>query len=277
MKNIVPIFLIVVLLSSCDEPYRLDTNQVEAHIIIEGQVTNRPGHQFVKVTRSGGFYETGETPRVTNANILVTDDAGNQFAFVHNPGGRVDSTGIYLPQTPFSGEVGRTYRLNVTIDGELYEAEDKMFNVTSIDSLSYRVNEDEKDDPKDWGRFYEVLLFAKEPQDTKDYYLFKFYRNDSLKVYNETDIYFADDETLGENINGVASPVYFTPGDIGRVEIYGISRTAFIFYSDLQQLLNNDGGLFSQPPADSRTNLTNGALGFFQASSLNVNSIEIKE
>jgi len=277
MKNIVPIFLIVVLLSSCDEPYRLDTNQVEAHIIIEGQVTNRPGHQFVKVTRSGGFYETGETPRVTNANILVTDDAGNQFAFVHNPGGRVDSTGIYLPQTPFSGEVGRTYRLNVAIDGEIYEAEDKMFNVTSIDSLSYRVNDDEKDDPKDWGRFYEVLLFAKEPQDTKDYYLFKFYRNDSLKVYNETDIYFADDETLGENINGVASPVYFTPGDIGRVEIYGISRTAFIFYSDLQQLLNNDGGLFSQPPTDSRTNLTNGALGFFQASSLNVNSIEIKE
>jgi hypothetical protein len=82
---------------------------------------------------------------------------------------------------------------------------------------------------------------------------------------------------LGENINGVASPIYFTPGDVGRVEIYGISRTAFVFYSDLQRLLNNDGGLFSQPPADSRTNLSNGALGFFQASSLNVSSIEIKE
>jgi hypothetical protein len=277
MKNIVFVFFIVAFFSACDEPYRLDNNQVEPKIIIEGQVTNRPGRQYVKVTRSGGFYETGETPRIVSAVVAVSDDAGNNYNFVHNPGGRVDSAGFYLPQPPFSGEIGRTYRLSVTIDDEQYEAEDKMFNITNIDSLSYQINEDEKDDPKDWGRFYEVLLFAKEPQETKDYYLFKFFRNDSLKVYGETDIYFADDETLGENINGVASPIYFTPGDVGRVEMYGISRTAFVFYSDLQRLLNNDGGLFSQPPADSRTNLTNGALGFFQASSMNVSSIEIKE
>jgi hypothetical protein len=277
MKNIAIIFLMCILLWSCDEPYRLETNLADERIIIEGQVTNRPGYQYVKVTRSGGFYETGETPRVTDAVVQVTDDGGNTFSFVHNPGNKADSIGYYLPASPFAGEVGKTYRLNVAVGEKIYEAEDKMFPVTTIDSLSYRINEDEKDDPKDWDRYYEVLLYAKEPKGTDDYYLFKFYRNDSLKVYNDTDIYFADDETIGENINGVASPVYFTPGDVGRIEMYSLSRTAYVFYNDLQRLLNNDGGLFSQPPADSRTNLTNGALGFFQASALDVSTVEIKE
>jgi hypothetical protein len=59
--------------------------------------------------------------------------------------------------------------------------------------------------------------------------------------------------------------------------MYSLSRTAYVFYNDLQRLLNNDGGLFSQPPADSRSNLTNGALGFFQASAMDVSTIEIKE
>jgi hypothetical protein len=44
----------------------------------------------------------------------------------------------------------------------------------------------------------------------------------------------------------------------------------------LQSLLNNDGGLFSQPPSNSRSNISNGALGFFQTSALHTSEIEIK-
>ena len=267
----------VFLLSSCDEPVRLDPKQSASRIIIEGQVTNKPGYQYVKVTRSGGFYETGKTPRVTNAAVLVEDDLGTVYQYIHNPGNKSDSLGYYIPEKSFTGEIGRTYRLTVNIDDQLYQAEDKLYSVTAVDSLSYQVNEDEKDDPEDEGKFYEVLLYAKEPQETKDYYLFKFYRNDSLKVQAETEIYIVDDEILGESIDGVASPIYFAPGDLARVEMYSISRTAFVFYTDLQNLLISDGGLFSQPPSNSRTNLSNGALGFFQASALDISAVEIKE
>ena len=158
----------------------------------------------------------------------------------------------------------------------MYEATDQLFYVTPIDSLAYRLDEDEQEDPEVYGKFYEVMIYAKEPQETKDYYLFKFFRNDSLKTDFDTDIYFTDDETLGENIDGVSSPIYFAPGDRARCEIYSISRDAFVFYSDLQSLLNNDGGLFSQPPSNSRSNISNGALGFFQTSALHMSEIEIK-
>lgn len=277
MKNIFIVLLTSILFWSCDEPIHLDVNQSTSRVIIEGQVTNQPGYQYVKVTRSGGFYDTGESPRIENAAVLVKDNEGNEYPFIHNPGGYADSTGYYLPVSSFTGEIGRTYHLNVTVDGEVYEAEDKMYGVTTVDSLTYQINYDEKDDPKDYGRFYEVLIYAKEPQETTDYYLFKFYRNDSLKVYSDNEIYYSDDEVLGEKIDGVTSPIFFTPGDVARIEMYSISREAFVFYNDLQNLLNSDGGLFSQPPSNSRTNLSNGALGFFQASALDISGVEIKE
>lgn len=277
MRTLVALLCASIVFWSCDEPVRLDVTQGESRVIIEGQVTNLEGQQYVKVSRSNGFYESGKSPRVTDASVMVKDDAGNEFPFVHNPGNYADSAGYYLPQTSFTGEVGKTYFLTVSIGDEVYEAQDKLFRVTPIDSLSYQIDDDEREDPEDAGKFYEVLIYAKEPQDTEDYYLFKFYRNDSLKLDFDTDIYFTDDETLGENIDGVSSPIYFAPGDKARCEILSLSRTAFVFYSDLQSLLNNDGGLFSQPPANSRTNLSNGALGFFQASAIHVSEIEIKE
>ncbi len=41
--------------------------------------------------------------------------------FIHNPGSYADSAGYYLPETPFTGEIGKTYQLTVTVDGEVYE------------------------------------------------------------------------------------------------------------------------------------------------------------
>ena len=277
MKNTFPILLIVVTLTACEKTVYLDLNQNDSKVTIEGQVTNQAGYQYVKISRSVGFYDTGESPRIQDAIVFVSDDLGNEFEFVHNPRGHADSSGYYMPLDAFAGQIGRTYKLSATVDAELYEAEDKLFSVTTIDSLAYRINDDEAEDPKDGNKFYEVLIYAIEPQGTTDYYLFKFYRNDSLKVYNDTDIYYSDDEVLGEQIDGVPSPIYYEPGDTARVEAYSLSRNGFVFYNDLQTLLTSDGGLFSQPPSNSRTNLTNGALGYFQASAIDMKEIVIKE
>jgi hypothetical protein len=143
-----------------------------------------------------------------------------------------------------------------------------------MDSLRYRINEDEQDDPKTEGKFYELLMYTKEPQDQVNFYLFKFYRNDSLLTYSDTDIYYSDDKYLAEKIDGVESPIFYAPSDKGRVEMYSLSRVGYVFYNDLSTLLNNDGGgMFGPIPSTPRTNLSNGALGFFQVSAMN--SIEI--
>lgn len=269
MRSYFKILLFIVLVSACDEATELDLRQTPSRIVIEGLVTNKPGYQSVKVSRSTHFYGSGQTPRVTNANVKVTNDAGLEFVFVHNPSGHPDSLGIYLPQAGFAGEVGNTYTLSVEVDGEVYTGSDQLLSVIPIDSLEFRINEDEQEDPKETGKYYELLLYAREPQEEKNFYLFKYYRNDSLVFYNETDIYYSDDILLGENIDGVPSPVYYGPEDSARLEVYSLTRQGFVFYNDLSTILNNDGGgMFGAIPASPRSNLTNGALGFFQVSAV---------
>jgi hypothetical protein len=276
MQKIYIFIVAAALFISCDKGIVLDLNESESKIVIEGLVTDQPGEQFIKITKTAGFYSQGKTPRVIDATVSVKDNLGNIFVFVHNPNDHADSAGYYLPQDPFVGEVGRTYIMTVTVDGKTFTAEDEMFSVTPITKLEYRVNEDEEEDPEEKGKIYEVLFFAIEPQETKDYYLFKFYRNDSIKFANDNDVYWSDDVLLGENIEGLPSPNFYGIGDKAKIELYSLSRNGFIFYSDLQKLLLNDGGLFSSPPANCRTNLTNGALGFFQVSSLKSSEIMVE-
>ncbi|HEX8039554.1 MAG TPA: DUF4249 domain-containing protein [Chryseosolibacter sp.] len=269
MRPIITFTLLAGLFFSCEEATKLDLKQTPPRIVIEGLVTDRPGFQSVKVSRSSAFYSSGKSPRVEDAIVSVFDDAGHEFNFVHNPRNHADSAGIYVPETGFTGEVGRTYTLRVEADGQVYQGSDALPGVIAIDSLKFRINEEEEKDPKEPGKVYEVLMYAREPQDEENYYLFRFYRNDSLKVYNPTDIYFTQDDLLAENIDGVPSPVYFAPNDRAKIEVYSLTRRGYVFYNDLSIILTNDGGgMFGPIPASPRNNLTNGALGFFQVSAV---------
>jgi hypothetical protein len=277
MKNIFYISIFSLLFFSCEESIQLDLRQTEPRVVIEAQVTNRPNYQFVKLTWSTGFYQDGQTPRITNAVVMVEDDLGQQVNFVHNPNNHADSTGIYIPENPFVGTIGRTYRLTVQVDGATYTATDKLASVIPIDSLEYTMNEFQEEDPEEDGKIYEVLMYAKEPQNENNFYLFKFYRNDSLTFFNDTDIYYSDDELLAEKINGVPTPVYFGMNDKATVEVYSISRVGYVYFNDLWSILNNDGGgMFGPIPAMPRTNVNNNALGFFQVSAVTSDTIKIE-
>jgi hypothetical protein len=277
MKNLFYTLFISMVFFSCEESITLDLRQTEPRVVIEAQVTNQAGYQFVKVTQSVGFYQNGATPRITNAVVSVTDDLGNVVNYTHNPRAHADSAGIYLPEVPFTGTIGRTYSLSVQVNGTTYEATDRLNDVIPVDSLGYKVNEFQEEDPEEEGKIYEILMFAREPQNEANFYLFKFYRNDSLTYTNDTDIYYSDDELLAENINGVSSPVYFGTNDFAKVEIYSISRVGYVYFNDLWSILNNDGGgMFGPVPAMPRTNLSNDAIGFFQVSAVKSKTVKIE-
>jgi hypothetical protein len=267
---------VIVLLSSCEKTIELDIDQTPQNVVIEGYVTDIADHNFVRLSKTNDFYAGGQTPRITDATVMVEDSDGNIFNFIHYSGLNADSAGMYFPETPFAGVIGKTYKLTVVTGGVTYTAEDELLRLVPMDKLEYRVNEEEREDPEDEGYFYEVLLFVQEPKDTKDYYLFKCFRNDTLKYANENDIYFSDDELIGENIEGVPLPLLYAQNDLAGVEVYSLTRAAFIYYRDLQKLLTNDGGLFGTPPANPRTNISGGALGFFQVSAIQEGEILIE-
>jgi len=268
MKTRLILFVICIAgLVSCEEIIQLDLEATPQKIVIEGLLTNRFRDQYVKITRTSDFYETGATEMVSNASVSVIDSDGILYRY-----GQA-SPGYYLPITIFSGQVGKTYRLSVRIGDQVYESEEELLRLAPIDSLGYALTENPSELREQKGQLYDLLLYFQEPQDTKDYYLFKFYRNDTLTYTNANDIYLANDEVFSESIKGFPAPVFYSELDTARMEMFSVSRNGYFFLSDLTNLQFSDGGLFGPVPANPRTNISNGALGFFQVSA--VRSAEI--
>ncbi len=263
MKKYTWLSLVVIFfLTSCEETIQLDLEQAGQRIVIEGLLTNRAQDQYVRVTRTLDFYQAGRPENVTDAAVSVRDDMGNTYAYVQA------EPGYYIPDGTLQGQVGATYTLTVQVGQAVYESEDQLLPVADVDSISYMLNNNPGQTRIDKGHLYDLLLYLKEPKETEDYYLFKFYRNDSLTYTNSNDIYILSDEILSESIFGFPGPVYYAEQDTARMEMFSVSRDGYLFYSDLTNLLFSDGGLFGPVPANPRSNISNGALGFFQVSAV---------
>ena len=262
-----------ITIMGCEEIITIDVNQAPTQLVIDGLVTDQDTIHMVQITTSTDFEGNGSQD-VINASVEVSDNLGNVYNYTHNPEGSDSLQGYYFSDQKFAGQEYAIYSLSVSHNSELYNASDTLRPITNIDSLLIRVDTEALDDEENDGKIYQVLLYAQEPQETIDFYYFKFYR-DSLIEADDNSIYVFDDKVLGSTLDGLPSPVLFREGELAAVEIYSLTREQFVYFTDMANLLNNDGGMFSPPPANPRTNLSGGALGLFQVSGISSASILI--
>jgi len=270
MKNITIIAILAIFFSSCEKTVQLDVDQTQSQYIVEGLVTNQNKKHFVKISKSNSLYQTGQPPKVSDAEVQVTDNEGNSWNFIENEAGE------YLSETAFAGKVGNIYTMTINVDGKTLTASDELFYVEPIDTLIAFIDEEAYEDPVSEGQFWDVYLFLIEPQETEDYYRYKAFLNDEELNESGDEITVFNDVGVAENINGVSTGYFYEEGDIVRIEWYSLSREAFIFYNSLYENLNNDGGVFSGQPANVASNISGEAVGFFQASSVDIKEVVIE-
>lgn len=270
MKKYIILFIIAYSCSYCDTPIDLDLEQHEPKYVIEGLVTNQLAQHTIRISRTVAFNASTPAERVQEAVVSVQDDQGNHYEFVE------DTAGVYRAATAFAGQAGRTYTLDVTVDGQHFTAEERLPVPAVIDSIIYSINPEEQADPEEEGEFYEVLLFMKEPQATEDYYIAKFYRNSVLENDQGESVFYFDDQILSEQINGLAAPYFYAAEDHFRFELYSLSQKAHRYYFELDNNINSDGGIFSGTPANILTNVEGGAVGYFQVSGVVAAGVTIR-
>lgn len=270
MKNIIQITLLLTLVFSffaCEKTVQLDTKQTEPVYIIDGLVTNQLTKHRIQISKSQLFYDSGQNPTVTDAVVQVTDNEGNSWNFLES------EPGLYLSETEFAGQVGNTYDLSIKVDGKTFTATDELSYLHPIDTLIAFVDEEEFEDPEGEGEYWDFFTFLTEPQETEDYYLIKFLKNGEVFNYDGQDVYVFNDEIIQENVDGFSSNTFYKAGDVGGIEMHRISRDVFVFYNSLSENLNNDGGVFSGQPTNVTTNISGGALGVFQTSSMEIKEV----
>jgi hypothetical protein len=211
-----------------------------------------------------------------NGNVIDTLWLTDPIEFRHDRG--------YYKTKHLVGIPGRTYFLKVVSGGKEYEASEYMPSVPVIDSLGYSKKVSEKDGQE----YYVPLLYFAEPQAIVNYYLIQLKDEILSRRYAEDfnwEFSILSDEflqpyvnglnvSLGENPRGFEYPIYME-GDSIYVALSSLTKNAYEFYKAILQQFKNDGGAYQLAPSSPPTNISNGGLGYFQASSISEKRVKI--
>jgi hypothetical protein len=205
-------------------------------------------------------------PGVSGAAITVTDDAGNNIAF------RETTPGYYLAPS-FVGVAGKTYKLEVKVNGETFTARSTMPQKINLDTvfisneilfgetrklvnLSYQ-------DPPGKGQCYRYVQYINGKKSKPI-----FANNDDYSdgKYVETKLWYLvdEDENPEEEIKS---------GNTVTLDMLCIDNIVYKYwYSVFQSATGNSQ---SASPANPVTNISGGALGYFSAHTIQTKTLVV--
>ncbi len=239
-------------------------NEAHPNIVIEASLSNSPRQAEVRLTKTGSYFGTDSLHTVSSANIFIETETGTRFNLVEVEKGLYRAEKI-IPVT------GKTYKLTVESNGEIYTSESMLNPPIKIDSLALEYN----NGTSFFDKGYNVHMYFRDPPEVKNYYRLKIYVNNKLENSDDDYILFDDENINGQFIQLRIRTKTYEVGDNVRYELISLDRGAFIYFSSLEELIHANPG--SAAPANPISNMTNGALGYFSAWSSDKRNIIIKE
>jgi len=268
-RTISYILFIFIVATACTERIDLTLDESYTRLVVDGGISNDTATYQIRLSKTADYFYNEPTPRVVNATITISDGTATFPLTETEPG----KSGIYETDSTFSGVIDQTYSLDVQLDQQIdnhtnYYSTCKMMQVAQLDSIQVEFQDD-------WGEkgFWEIKVFAKDPGDEVNYYMFHYYRNDILMTDSIWKISYSDDKYFNGNyINGITA-VYinnennwenFKPGDKVTLQMSGITKE-YLDYLAQVQMAGYNIPFFTGPPANVVGNISDGAIGFFTA------------
>ena len=262
----VVVFIFFAGLISCQKVVNIDLNSPSPQLVVEANISDKPGPYFVRLTKTVNFDEITRIPPVTGATVEISDSSSGTHETLIEL-----KDGIYMTSS-LSGIPGHRYKLTIKNEGQIYESVSEMpFPVGSLkldikreidnedpfggnsgnQSFRYRVNY-EINDPAKYTNYYRFIIYHKNREIRSRRVFDDQFHNGKI---------IADDFILHDTIN-------FDPGDTVRIELQNIDRNTFNFFRTLRA---GAGGLsfLSASPSNPISNISNNGLGYFSAYSQN--------
>lgn len=271
MRKLLYILPALLYLSACTEVVELDLASDEPRVVVEGLVRNTKEPLKVRLSWTVPYYNQDDMPPVKNANVTITDGITTWVLT------DVEQDGYYTTPDSVTPVNGRTYTLNVSVDGHNYEASSYMNPVAPILALSYRYLE-EDDGIREKG--YYVTMTAQEPEAETNYYYWRMYLDDSL-FDDISEVLFTDDRFANGSFILWEIPVKVTHPGLIRLEQMSITKHNFDYLTNFNTLVQANGNPFAPQPSNPVTNVRctddpeNYAFGYFGASSVDVMEMTI--
>ena len=201
-------------------------------------------------------------PFIDNALVIIADNLGNKDTLTHTSGG------IYKTRS-LLGIYGRTYFLEVKVDGKTYTAQSTMPNKVNLDNL--RVNTF----PINGETRYSIIPVYQDPIALGNSYRFIQKINDTIdNNYNIFNDNLNNGKINQRPLNNRNEDLEVKLNDSVAVEMQCISPATYVyFYTLTQQSGAGPGG--GTVPSNPPNNITGGALGLFSAHTTQTKAIKI--
>ncbi|HZX58918.1 MAG TPA: DUF4249 family protein, partial [Mucilaginibacter sp.] len=129
LKYFICILAILLAFASCKKIIQLDLGNHTGELVIEANLTNVYGPQFVKLSRNVPFTNTNTYPVVTGAVVSISDSLGHHYNLTEGPAGTYTIDQV-------NGVAGVTYTLSVTTGGKTYTAKSTVPQKVALDSIT---------------------------------------------------------------------------------------------------------------------------------------------
>ena len=261
-KIILYLFLSVLLFSSCDKVITLPIEDNQSSVVIEANITDKLGPYSVKLSRSIDLNEANIYPAIENGTVVISDNTGIKDTLKYASGG------IYKTKL-IRGVYGRTYFLEVTVDGKKYIAQSTMPYKVNLDSLRINIF------PINGKNQYSIIPGFTDPIELGNCYRFIQKINDTLdKNYNIFNDNLNNGKVNQRPLNNGNKDLTIKVLDFVSIEMQCISASAHLYYYSLsQQSGAGPGG--GTAPTNPPNNIVGGALGLFSAHTSQITSIRI--
>ena len=245
---------LLLLASACQKVITLDLPATAPRLAIEGTLADDGQPCTVQLSRSVDYTQTNTFPAVSKAVITLSDDAGDSETLPET-----STPGQYRGRT-LLGQPGRRYTLRVEADGQAYVAAATLPPAVALTGI--------RAEKSGFGTTMQLVPEYQDPAGTRNYYLFRQYRNGRLNPA----IFLQDDEFTDGKASARALFVQgptedadkLAAGDSVRVEMRNLDAGAYEYFRTLNLLLQG-GGLASASPANPTSNFSGGVLGYFSA------------
>ena len=279
IKFVPAVLFAAITLFSCVAPIDINTRDSEPVIVIYGQLTDETKFQYIRITSSSPYFDQKANTVISDAKVMVTSSDGGKYPFIS------EKEGYYISERIFAVSPGVTYNLTVEVDFdkdgvmEMYEAKTTIPPMIPVDSV------DVKPISIMGYRHFSLNLYMQDPPEAENFYLFRFYINDSIannkiseyivsddRMFNGEymsgiSIYYFEDATDEKNYNTPGTDedrnYYANPGDKIRLQILNIEKGYCNFINESISEKYGENPFFGGPPSNITTNLSNGAIGYF--------------
>ena len=235
-------------LTSCEKVIQLNLNNTTPRVVIQADIYDHAGPYYVTISKSVNFDQSSIYPPVSGARVELSDNSGQSEVLSETV------SGTYLTKN-FRGIPGRTYQLKVSTGNETFQASAVMPYAVKPDSIYFSVSPFSGDKVT-------AIRFTDLPLVKNYYRLIYIVNNVQIKG-----IYVLDDElfqgaSISYSLTSRGFDINLVNGSNVVVWLESIDQNVYEYF----RTSVTEGGQAASP-SNPVSNISNGALGYFNACS----------